>query len=394
MRKISANKTYIQELGLLENQVIIVDENGMIRAIDDLSNHDKTSVEILEGILIPGLINCHCHLELSHMKAKVDTGTGLIDFIKGVVTKRNMPMEEIWSAITLAEEEMIQNGIVAVGDISNVIDSFPQKSKGNLRYYTFVEFFDFLQNQNATAEFEKYYAVYQNLICNSSSSKSCVPHAPYSVSPLLFKLINQANEAVKKTISIHNQETVPENELFLTGKGDFVDFYSQFGISLSDFKASGQTSIHYALEHLDPKHRTLFVHNTLSSQEDIAFAQSKIQECFWATCPNANLYIENGLPNYKNFIQAKAKVCIGTDSLTSNWGLSVFSEMQTIKKYQSYVSDLELLQWGTINGAEALGFEKELGGIQVGKSPGLNLIRHSKTEESIFSETATIQKII
>jgi imidazolonepropionase-like amidohydrolase len=68
--------------------------------------------------------------------------------------------------------------------------------------------------------------------------------------------------------------------------------------------------------------------------------------------------------------------------------------MQTIKKYQSYVSDLELLQWGTINGAEALGFEKELGGIQVGKSPGLNLIRHSKTEESIFSETATIQKII
>jgi cytosine/adenosine deaminase-related metal-dependent hydrolase len=207
-------------------------------------------------------------------------------------------------------------------------------------------------------------------------------------------LINQANEAVKKTISIHNQETVPENELFLTGKGDFVDFYSQFGISLSDFKASGQTSIHYALEHLDPKHRTLFVHNTLSSQEDIAFAQSKIQECFWATCPNANLYIENGLPNYKNFIQAKAKVCIGTDSLTSNWGLSVFSEMQTIKKYQSYVSDLELLQWGTINGAEALGFEKELGGIQVGKSPGLNLIRHSKTEESIFSETATIQKII
>ena len=86
------------------------------------------------------------------------------------------------------------------------------------------------------------------------------------------------------------------------------------------------------------------------------------------------MYIENRLPNYQLFIDAEAKMTIGTDSLTSNWQLSVLDEMKTIAKYQSYIPFETLIRWATLNGAEALGFEKDFGSLEIGKTPGLNLL--------------------
>ena len=394
MRKISADKVFTNKGQFVDNVVLICDNEGKILKISDKSDFDHSELEIYNGVLVPGFVNTHCHLELSHMKAKVDTGTGLIDFIKSVVTKRNVEQEIIFDAIEKAEAEMLEAGIVAVGDISNVPDTFIQKSKGNLKYYSFVEFFDFLQNQNADAEFEKYKAVYDALPLATGSKKSCVPHAPYSVSEKLFSLINEVNKGEVKTISIHNQETPPENELFLNGSGAFVDFYGQFGISLNSFQPNGRPAIHYALQHMDSMHRTLFVHNTLTTSSDIRFAQNWNPNVFWASCPNANLYIENSLPNYNVFIEAGAKICLGTDSLTSNWQLSILCEMQAIARYQSYVSDEMLLTWATLNGALALGFEDELGSFEVGKKPGINLLYGHEKEERIIGEKTRVKRLI
>ena len=129
---------------------------------------------------------------------------------------------------------------------------------------------------------------------------------------------------------------------------------------------------------MDSRCRTLFVHNTLTTPADIEAAQRWNDHTYWATCPNANLYIENRLPHYRHFIDTGARVTIGTDSLTSNWQLSVLEEMKTIARFQSYVSFETLLRWATLNGAEALGFEAELGSIEVGKKPGLNLLNLEK----------------
>jgi cytosine/adenosine deaminase-related metal-dependent hydrolase len=147
-----------------------------------------------------------------------------------------------------------------------------------------------------------------------------------------------------------------------------------FGFTLEHFQANDKSSIHYSIEHMRPRNRTLFVHNTQTRPEDIRAAQAWNSRVFWATCPNANLYIENRLPYYKHFLDEGAKMTIGTDSLTSNWQLSVLEEMKTIARYQSYVPFEELLRWATINGAEALGFESELGSLEAGKKPGLNLL--------------------
>ncbi|MCH2042678.1 MAG: amidohydrolase family protein [Saprospiraceae bacterium] len=395
MRKISADYIFPVSSPVVEDKVIIIGDQNTILAIEPKEKYDPTEIELYNGVIIPGFVNTHCHLELSHMLGKVDTGTELIPFIKNVVERRGASPEIIQEAIQKASDEMYHNGIVAVGDISNVVDTFAQKRSDQLRYYTFVECFDFLQEQQALTEYNKYKAVYDQAPQEEGGNRrSCVPHAPYSVSKRLFELINACNEDQGQlTISIHNQETVPENELFLNGQGDFVDFYGGFGISLDTFEATGQSAIHYALAHMDPKHRTLFVHNTLSTRADIAAAQAWSEQVYWATCPNANLYIENRLPNYQAFIDEGARMTIGTDSLTSNWQLSILEEMKTIAKYQSYVSFEQLITWATLNGAKALGFDQELGSIELGKSCGLNLLSLDHGQLAITDKT-TVKRLV
>lgn len=380
VRKISANKIFPVSSSPIENGVIVIDENGKIIAVDALENHDKAEVEFFDGVIVPGFINAHCHLELSHLKGIAQTGTGLIDFISQVIKNRNHSPEIIQEAIAREEKNMIDSGIVAVGDISNTTDSFAQKRKENLNYYTFVEYFDLFQEENTDNIIQQYDAVFNQLTETAKNKKSKVPHAPYSVSRKLFNVIaSEAKQSVEnKTISMHNQETPPENELFLSKTGNFISFYENIGFKTDAIQKTEKSAIYYALEYLQKENRNLFVHNTLTTKEEIEIAHQQLvsQNVFWATCPNANLYIENSLPNYKNFIETNAQVCIGTDSLTSNWQLNILEEMKTILKYQSYLDFETVLKWATINGAKALGFADSLGTIEIGKTPGLVLIEN------------------
>ena len=127
MRKITADYICPVSSDPVSNAVIITDEEGRIQEIGQRRDFDPAELEIYQGYIVPGFINAHCHLELSHMKGMVPTGTGLIPFIRDVVSKRDVGEEKILDAIRRAEDEMLENGIVAVGDISNVHDTFKTK---------------------------------------------------------------------------------------------------------------------------------------------------------------------------------------------------------------------------------------------------------------------------
>ncbi len=393
MRKITADYIFPVSAAPIEKGVIVVDDNGKILQIDERSQHDPTSLEMHKGAIVPGFVNTHCHLELSHMKGVAKTGTGLLPFLQTVVNHRDVPPEEIQAAIEAGDRYMYEQGIVAVGDISNKTDTAATKEKSPIRYYTFVEMFDFLQNDWAQKTFDDYYAVFEGQSSSNGNRKSCVPHAPYTVSQKLFGLLKDINEE-GCTVSIHNQETPHEDQFFLDKTGDFIKFYQAFQIGIDNFQPSGETAIHYALQNMNPNHRTLFVHNTMSRPEDIKAAHKwGGKNVFWATCANANLYIENRMPSYQRFIDANAQMTIGTDSLTSNWQLSVLEEMKTISRFQSYLSFETLLQWATLNGAKALGFEADLGSIEVGKTPGLNLLSGLEADWSLNSGVS-VQRLV
>ena len=98
------------------------------------------------------------------------------------------------------------------------------------------------------------------------------------------------------------------------------------------------------------------------------------------------------MPNYKKYIETEAQVCIGTDSLTSNWQLHILEEMKSILKYQSYLDFETVLTWATLNGAKALGFDTVLGSIEVHKTPGLVLI--DKIENGKLTHLSSSKRII
>ncbi len=375
VRKLSADWVFPVSQPPIPHGVVIVDDQGTILEVEGPENHDPATLEKRHGALVPGFINTHCHLELSHMKGRAPTGTGLIAFIEAVVRDRSSDPELIRDAIEKAEEEMRNSGIVAVGDISNQTDTVPVKHNSPLRYYTFVECFDFLEGSAKAREaLTRFRPAFDEIRASDRHRKALVPHAPYSVSGDLFGMLRSAQQDTEVTISIHNQETPEEDRLFQAGESAFRDFYQRFGNYLPGFRPTGTRSIHYAMAHMDPGQRTLFVHNTCTGAEDVRAAHDWSDRVYWATCPNANLYIENRLPDYRMFVAENARMTIGTDSLTSNWQLSILEEMKTIQKYNSWIPFEVLLRWATLHGAEALGFDRYLGSLDKGKRPGILLL--------------------
>lgn len=382
MKKISADKIFSGAGDVWTDRVLILDDAGKVLEVAPRAAHDSAGIEHHQGALVPGFVNAHCHLELSHMKGIIPTGTGLLPFLRSVVTLRDFDPAIIEAAIVEADREMYDSGIVAVGDISNKSDTARTKDDSPIHYHSFVEVFDFMQDNLAQAHFDKAVTAWREQSDAGKNKKTLVPHAPYSVSDTLLRLINNFNDS-GTSISVHNQETAAENEMFLTGGGDFIRLWESFGFEMSGFQARGKNALQHLLGQMRTDQRLLLVHNTMTTDSDIRWAQERHGETYWVSCPNANLYIENRLPRYEFFMKNNARVCLGTDSLSSNWQLSILEEMKTVQRYQSGVMLADLVRWACLNGACALGYEDELGSFEAGKRPGVNLIDLAPGEDRL-----------
>jgi cytosine/adenosine deaminase-related metal-dependent hydrolase len=358
----------------IKDGYVVVDDLGKIISVSDQIPPDAfdVTVEHLSGVICPGFINTHCHVELSHLHGKIPESGGLVDFIKGIQQLRNSDSKEIEAAAAKADNDMYENGIVAVGDISNSNATVELKAKSKIYYHTFVETFGFTPDK-ADAVFESALA-----LVNQFKPQSCsvTPHAPYSVSKELFKLIKKYcdSNANKNLISIHNQECEDENKFYRYKLGSFNELYAHFGIDISYFKPQARNSLQSVIPLLTAKQDILMVHNTCTNLKDIYFIKRFDRRIHWCFCPNANLYIEGTLPKVDLFLDQGFNITLGTDSLASNKKLCILSEMRTLQSKFPNLTIQRLLNWATINGATYLGIDKEKGTLDVGKTPGLNLI--------------------
>lgn len=351
----------------VQQQVLITDAAGIVVDIAEEENAGD-GIEKLHGILCPGFINAHCHLELSHLKGTIPKQTGLVDFVLSIISKRQTNEDLIIPAIEKAEQEMLQYGIVAVGDICNNNLTLSQKLKHKLRYHNFIEVSGF-PPAVATERFNKAVDIYKSFNAQMPAC-SIVAHAPYSVSPALFKMIDDFSG--NNLLSIHNQESETENEFFKTGQGDILQLYQQLGIDISFFKPSKKSSLQTWLPNFTKGKQVIMVHNVCTNEVDIEFA--KKQPTWFCLCPNANLYISNRLPNVNMLMKHTDKIVIGTDSLASNNQLSILEEIKTLQKNFTDLNLSTLLQWATSNAAKALQMNSSLGSFEKGKQPGIVLI--------------------
>lgn len=380
-RKFSADKIF-DGYQFLHQKVLITDAVGVVIDIVD-QKEAGADIEKLHGILCPGFMNAHCHLELSHMKGHIPKHTGLVDFVLKIVTERHYAEHDILEAIEDAEDEMFQNGIVAVGDICNNTLTIAQKSKGRLHYHNFIETSGFIP-AFAKERFNKSLEILNEYRSTFNDQLSTLnPHAPYSVSPQIFAMINDLPN--NNLLTIHNQETAAENEFFEKGTGDFLRLYQQMGIDISFCKPSGKTSLQSWLPYFTKEQSMILVHNVTTSAEDLEFLKrttnNEKRSTFFCLCPNANLYISNTLPDVNMLMKHSDHIVLGTDSLASNDQLSIQAEMKTLQQNYKDLDLPTLLKWATSNGSKALQMNDRLGSFEKGKQPGVLILDETGFEK-------------
>lgn len=374
----------------IKNGVVAVNEDEEIfrlYSLDDAAIRGK-NIEHYKGVITPGFVNAHCHLELSHLVGQIPRHTKLIPFLQHVMGQKLPENSLMEAAMAAADKQMQESGIVAVGDISNTIRSKDVKLTSKIHYHTFVEIlgFDPEQVTSALARGKALKNEFQPLLA------SIVPHAPYSVSQDLFLAIQALSEESSNLFSIHNQESKEENNLYQDKESGFVGFYSAMNRSIDFFTAPSLTSIASILPWLPQKEKILFVHNTFTAQQDMALVKQKGLDATWCLCPNANLYIENVLPKMELLKQSGLPIVLGTDSLASNDQLCILSEIRTLDQHFPTLTLFDTLPWATLNGANFLGIEEQFGSLEVGKKPGLNLISH--IEDLKTTAASTVKKLI
>jgi cytosine/adenosine deaminase-related metal-dependent hydrolase len=384
MRYISASIVYPVSSDPIINGVVAVDDQGVIQEVlsaEEASVRGLSTVERHEGLLVPGFISTHCHLELSHMKGMIPKKTGLVTFVKDILRQRAAEEQDIIAAMRAADQEMYESGIVAVADISNLSVSAVVKADSAIHYHTFLEALGF-NPEAAEPEMVNLKGRWADF---KEGRVSIVPHAPYTVSPELFGLITEHAVANGSILSMHNQETEAEHQFFVDKTGDFLSLFTMLGLDISFFNPSGKSSLQSVLSLLPAELKLLLVHNVFTKAEDVKYASELHKELYWCLCPNANEYIEGKLPDVEMLRKSGARITLGTDSLASNDGLSILDEMMVLKE-QLDIPFEDLLKWATLNGAQFMGIDDRYGSLEVGKKPGLVLISAGR-EEDLHSGT-------
>ncbi len=388
MRYISASIVIPVKGNFMRKGVVAIDKTGMIKGVYEETDPEVSDVkkEFYDGVLIPGFVNAHCHIELSHMLGKTKKGTGLPRFLADVMKQRAAKEKDILAKIEAADETMYNNGIQAVGDHVNTELSAKVKTNSRIKYHTFVEVMamakeDIQVRVDKARDIEFYF---------DANHASITPHAPYSCSKELFKafrkLVSEDN-----ILSVHNQESDEENKLYRYKQGEFLEFYKEMGLNAESFKAQARNSIQSYLAHLPKNNRLMLVHNTYMSLKDIDFIERLGRDVYFCVCPKSNLYIEGKLPKILNFVPNQNRMVIGTDSLASNDTLDILEELKVISSHFSQLDFLQILPWATINGAEVLGLADQLGSIEVGKTPGLVLLEGMNNLR--LTERVTLKRI-
>ncbi len=388
MRFFSADTIYTSDGAPVEEGVVVTDDVGRILDVLEKGNPNispEQNIEFHEGIICPGFVNAHCHLELSHLKDAIPQHTGLDVFIRDIMKVRVADEETRQLAMEQADRLMEENGIVAVGDICNGDSSFQIKSRSKIYYHSFIELFGF-DPEHADRSFERGLDLYQKTKNIGKGNASIVPHSPYSVSEKLFMKINSWAYENNGLLSIHMQENEDENLFFKDKSGPIPDRIKDFGIDISKWKASGYDSLMSTVIFLPKCNPILLVHNTVATLEDINWFKKYTDVGYWCLCPLANLYIEDKLPQLNLYSKLDGKVCLGTDSLASNGSLSILEEMKILSR--SGVSLDLLIEWATINGASFLGIHDRFGKIRKGFIPGLNLITGLDKNKNLLKESS------
>ena len=340
--------------------------------------------EILPGAIVPGFVNSHCHIELSHLYGKFRKGTGMAGFIDQINALRDWAGAEVKAQLTQQwMDKMWNDGVSAMSDISNDDSSFKVKSAHNLYTRTFLEVFGSEPEmcEGVMADVTKL----KKVADENGIDAAPTPHSCYTMSPQLLSS-SAAAGLESGYLSYHSQESQEEEDLLISGSGAMYENRKRAGMSTPP--VTGESSLKYFIDRLAAvkpapyDEHILLVHNVCLKQDDIDAANKVMKNVYWAICPLSNIFIHNALPPISLMRKNGLAIALGTDSLSSNDDLDMVKEMYCLHSNFPEVPMTEILTWASLNGARFLSKDSVLGTLAPGKRPGL--VRISDIDENGF----------
>ena len=360
-------------------------EDGRILAVGECGPDE----EVRQGAVVPGFVNSHCHIELSHLYGKFRKGTGMAGFIDQINALRDWAGADVKARLTQEwMDKMWKDGVSAMSDISNDDSSFKVKSSHKIYTRTFLEVFG--------SEPEMCDGVMSDVTKLKETADAegidaaPTPHSCYTMSPQLLSA-SAAAGLESGYLSYHSQESQEEEDLLISGSGAMYENRKRSGMSTPP--VTGESSLKYFIDRLAAAkpapydEHILLVHNVCLKQDDIDAAKRVMNNVYWAVCPLSNIFIHNALPPIPLMRKNGLAITVGTDSLSSNDDLDMVKELVCIKQNFAEVPMNEILVWACLNGARFLSKEDSLGSIAPGKTPGIVFVSNVDEEGSFTADS-------
>jgi len=335
-----------------------------------------------EAALMPGLVNCHSHLEITLMRGFLDDVEA--DFYSWLMklTKtrgETLTEEDIKIAALAGALEGVRAGVTCFGDIGRFgIAGFEALKANGLRGVLFQETEFSPINETAAEDFEK---LKEKFLALKESETELVrvglsPHAPYTVSRALFEKITDYAIAENIKISVHAAESNDEAEFFQTGTGFFAELYRKSNL---EWRAPNTSPVQYLSEIGVLRVKPLLAHCVKVSDADIeliAKSGSRI-----AHCPKSNAKFGHGIAPLEKFLDEKISVGFGSDSVASNNTCDILEEARlatlgsrVTENRKRFHAAKDIIEAATLGGAKAMGLEREIGTLEAGKQADLIVV--------------------
>ena len=335
------------------NRIIEVNGNGVsVRADGRIMDHG-------DGILMPALVNAHTHICLSD-HARPHAVKGFIPWVHALITERNHQSPE-------ETARTVQNGVKALKNTgTGLVGEFGPHipvamALKTLRMHATV-WLECLGNDRDLSKLPENTPTIHHAYGG---------HAPHTTSPDLLRRVQTANTRLGQRFCLHLAESREETEFLQTGKGAWADFMALMGIDFSQWNYFGKRPVEMAHAAGLLDQNTLAVHLLeITSREMEALKQTGARVCL---CPRSNWTLHQKLPDIQGFLKAGIRPALGTDSRASVSTLSLFDEMRFIHDRRPGLSPDVILGFGTVNGAEALGYP-HMGALRPGnRSPMIHV---------------------
>lgn len=324
-----------------------------------------------KGILLPGLVNAHCHLELSHLRGLLqETRRGFVGWVECLIEARDAqaPDELARANWKRALQELEDSGTVAVGDVSNTLAHIDLLEASRVIAVVFHELLGW-DPDRADLLFRTASARAADLAARGLSRTRIrlAAHAPHSVAPaLLSALVERGGPA-----AIHLAESEAEVRFLSSGDGPWAEFLQRRGLGLVPFAPPGASPVRYldGLGALPPG--LVAAHCVNVDRSDRAVLAER--GVFVAVCPRSNENLGVGLPPVAQMLHDGVRLCLGTDSLASVESLDLMEDMAALHRAMPEVPAEVLVRMATLGGARALGLS-DLGAIAPGRRAALAFV--------------------